>query len=131
MQLHFINVLPCDVKFNYTVGSHNSTEIQLNTTAEQRKSFERNLPAYMTINLDAKIIDPNNLCRNVSVNNWSGDLGTGNGSQGYSVLFTLRNESLEVFRMNAPDHIEKSDNGQPLLGYLLSSIRHFYKKTNE
>ncbi len=40
-------------------------------------------------------------------------LGKGNGTQGYSILITGRDQNLAITRLNEAEQLEKSDTGDP------------------
>lgn len=120
MQLNFINTLPCQVNVSYTVGGQHNESISLNETI--RNIETKFLPAKQDIDVEASL--NGNSCGGIPVNpiNWKGSLGSAGEKHGYSVLITLRESNLVVARLNDPTSLEKSNSGQPMIGYTFEIV---------
>lgn len=111
MQLNFINTLPCTVKVVYGVSEKNGNfELQGNMY-----EFVQDLEAEQDIIVRAFLDNTDCAGYTEFANTDTGtvSLGTGNGTQGYSILITGRNDNLAITRLNEAEQLEKSNTGDP------------------
>ena len=124
-QLNFINTLPCPVNLTYLVGTGETSgqKIFLNDTL--RYNATDFFAANEIIRVDGILqMTEGNKCGELTVNTSSimnVDLGKGTEEEGYAVVITLRENQLTVVRLNEPEHLKKSDNGQAIIGYHLKN----------
>jgi solute carrier family 15 oligopeptide transporter 1 len=111
MQLNFINTLPCKVNVEYEVTEKNGNfELQGNMY-----EFVQDLEAEQDIIVRAFLDNTDCAGYTEFANTDTGtvSLGTGNGTQGYSILITGRNDNLAITRLNEAEQLEKSNTGDP------------------
>ena len=117
MQLNFINTLDCDVNLNYYVRGDINGTAQFNQTYP---TFATDfLPAFKEVDIEATLANPGScleLGPDPSGSTVSAQIGSPNGTEGYSVLITIRQGKLAVTRLVKPEQLKKSVTGQPLLG---------------
>ncbi|KAI9551403.1 hypothetical protein GHT06_021736 [Daphnia sinensis] len=118
MQLNFINTLPCQVNVTYRVADKNG---ELFVKANEYE-FVQDLEADKDIFASAFLENPDcggYLNFNVGFNTGEVNLGKGNGTQGYSILITERENELTITRLNKEEQLEKSDTGDPLVAFFV------------
>jgi hypothetical protein len=111
MQLNFINTLPCTVSVEYGVsGKNGSFELK-----GKMYEFVQDLEADQDIAVRASL--KNQDCASytqfVNIDTGTVNLGKGEGTQGYSILITGRDNNLAITRLNEAEQLEKSNTGDP------------------
>ncbi|XP_046631111.1 solute carrier family 15 member 2-like [Daphnia pulicaria] len=117
MQLNFINTLPCNVSVVYGVSEKNGNfELQGNMY-----EFVQDLEAEKDIIVRAFLDKPDcaGYTQFVNIDTGIVSLGTGDGTQGYSILITEREKNLTITRLNKEEQLEKSNTGDPYVAFFL------------
>ena len=117
-QLNFINTLPCPVNVTYRVGTEGTYDQLISLDDTLRYNATDFFPADQTITVDGILQLTNGRCGDLTVNTASltnADLGNGVEDEGYAVLITLRQNALQIVRLNETEHLKKSDNGNPMI----------------
>jgi solute carrier family 15 oligopeptide transporter 1 len=111
MQLNFINTLPCKVNVEYEVTEKNGNfELQGNMY-----EFVQDLEAEQDIIVRAFLDKPDcaGYTQFVNIDTGIVSLGIGDGTQGYSILITERENNLTITRLDKEEQLEKSNTGDP------------------
>jgi hypothetical protein len=111
MQLNFINTLRCNVSVVYGVSEKNGNfELQGNMY-----EFVQDLEAEKDIIVRAFLDKPDcaGYTQFVNIDTGIVSLGTGDGTQGYSILITERENNLTITRLDKEEQLEKSNTGDP------------------
>jgi len=117
-QLNFINTLPCPVNVTYRVGTEGTYDQLISLDDTLRYNATDFFPADQTITVDGTLQLTNGKCGDLTVNTASltnVNLGKGVEDEGYAVLITLRQNALQIVRLNETEHLKKSDNGNPMI----------------
>jgi hypothetical protein len=111
MQLNFINTLPCKVNVEYEVTEKNGNFELGGFMYEFAQDLEAEKDIIVRAYLDKK--DCAGYTEFVNIDTGTVSLGTGNGTQGYSILITGRDKNLTITRLNEAEQLEKSNTGDP------------------
>lgn len=118
MQLNFINTLPCQVNVTYRVKDKNG---DLSIKANEYE-FVQDLEADQDIFASAFLENADcggYLQFNGGFSTGEVRLGKGNGTKGYSILITERENELTITRLNNEEQLDKSDTGDPSVAFFV------------
>lgn len=118
MQLNFINTLPCQVNVTYRVKDKNG---DLSIKANEYE-FVQDLEADQDIFASAFLENADcggYLQFNGGFSTGEVKLGKGNGTKGYSILITERENELTITRLNNEEQLDKSDTGDPSVSFFV------------
>jgi hypothetical protein len=111
MQLNFINTLPCKVNVKYAVSDKNGELVLEGNQYEFAQDLEAEQDIIVRAYLESG--DCSNFIQLNGFETGEVNLGKGNGTQGYSVLITERDNNLTITRLDKEEQLEKSNTGDP------------------
>ncbi|XP_046443386.1 solute carrier family 15 member 1-like [Daphnia pulex] len=117
MQLNFINTLPCKVNVKYAVSDKNGELVLEGNKYEFAQDLEAEQEIIVRAYLESG--DCSNFIQLNGFETGEVNLGKGNGTQGYSVLITERDNNLTITRLDKEEQLEKSNTGDPYVAFFL------------